>query len=116
PSGLGAGAGAAAAGVRAMPGLLAGGGASARALTCPRASDSAATPHRIPIPLLTANPPGRPLQAPPSRNSSARATSPEATIAWDWRRLSIGQPIWDPEFGGMLAGKETARQGFFRRF
>src|SRR5262245_50673504 len=32
-----------------------GGGASARAFACPRTRDSAARPHSIPIPLLTAN-------------------------------------------------------------
>src|SRR6266480_2311939 len=61
-SGLAAGVGWA--GVRTRRGFLAGGGASPRASTCPRTRDSAAIPHSIPIPLLTANPPGRPLAAP----------------------------------------------------
>src|SRR4029079_654939 len=92
PSTAGAGWSAGAAGA-AGRGLVAGTGASARVSALPRTRDSAATPHRIPIPLLTANLLDGPLTAPTvPKTLSARHIVTTTT--------PLGMSDCDPEFGG----------------
>ena len=73
--------------------LAAGTGASALVSDTPRTRDSAATPHRIPIPLLTANLLDGPLTAPTvPKTLSARHIVTTTT--------PLGMSDCDPEFGG----------------